>query len=89
MILNILYISLKFNNQNMLLFREMEEITAFINGALSDNQCLGRCLYIHGVPGTGKVSSFDLLYCFFSLLSNEALTSFMEQVLLLSPFIHV
>ncbi|KAL2968524.1 hypothetical protein AAZX31_15G033400 [Glycine max] len=37
--------------------KEMEEITAFINGALSDNQCLGRCLYIHGVPGTGKTMS--------------------------------
>lgn len=33
----------------------MEEITAFIKGAICDDQCLGRCLYIHGVPGTGKV----------------------------------
>lgn len=62
------------NNQNMLLFREMEEITTFIKGAISDDQCLGRCLYIHGVPGTGKVLLFDLLYCFFSLPSSEALT---------------
>ncbi|WOK98248.1 hypothetical protein Cni_G06958 [Canna indica] len=34
--------------------REMEEITAFVKGAISDDNCLGRCLYIHGVPGTGK-----------------------------------
>lgn len=39
------------------LFREMDEITAFIKGAICDDQCLGRCLYIHGVPGTGKVKS--------------------------------
>lgn len=37
--------------------KEMEEITAFIKGAISDDQCLGRCLYIHGVPGTGKTMS--------------------------------
>jgi len=58
----------------MILFREMEEITTFVKGAISDDQCLGGCLYIHGVPGTGKVSFFDLLYCFLSLLYNEALT---------------
>lgn len=58
-----------------MLFREMEEITAFVKGAISDDRCLGGCLYIHGVPGTGKVSLFDLLYCFLSLLLyNEALT---------------
>lgn len=34
----------------------MDEITAFIKGAICDDQCLGRCLYIHGVPGTGKVN---------------------------------
>lgn len=39
----------------MFSLREMEEITAFIKGAICDDQCLGRCLYIHGVPGTGKV----------------------------------
>ena len=33
----------------------MEEIAAFVKGAISDDRCLGRCLYIHGVPGTGKV----------------------------------
>lgn len=38
--------------------REMEEITAFIKGAISGEHCLGRCLYIHGVPGTGKVIWF-------------------------------
>ncbi|KAK6164149.1 hypothetical protein DH2020_001013 [Rehmannia glutinosa] len=35
--------------------KEMHEITEFIKGAICDEQCLGRCLYIHGVPGTGKV----------------------------------
>lgn len=45
----------------MLLCREMEEITSFIKGAICDDQCLGRCLYIHGVPGTGKVLSFFIL----------------------------
>lgn len=37
--------------------KEMEEITAFIKSAICDDQCLGRCLYIHGVPGTGKTMS--------------------------------
>ncbi|XP_057528082.1 origin of replication complex subunit 1A-like [Amaranthus tricolor] len=37
--------------------KEMEEITAFIKGAICDDQCLGRCMYIHGVPGTGKTMS--------------------------------
>ncbi|XP_061337939.1 origin of replication complex subunit 1A-like [Gastrolobium bilobum] len=37
--------------------KEVEEITSFIKGAICDNQCLGRCLYIHGVPGTGKTMS--------------------------------
>ncbi|XP_009114605.1 origin of replication complex subunit 1B [Brassica rapa] len=37
--------------------KEMEEITAFIKGSISDDQCLGRCMYIHGVPGTGKTVS--------------------------------
>ncbi|KAJ9139686.1 hypothetical protein P3X46_030395 [Hevea brasiliensis] len=37
--------------------KEMEEITAFIKGAICDDQCLGRCLYVHGVPGTGKTMS--------------------------------
>lgn len=37
--------------------KEIEEIAAFIKGAISDGQCLGRCLYIHGVPGTGKTMS--------------------------------
>ncbi|KAG0485497.1 hypothetical protein HPP92_009576 [Vanilla planifolia] len=34
--------------------KEMEEISSFIKGAMCGEQCLGRCLYIHGVPGTGK-----------------------------------
>ncbi|KAG5566270.1 hypothetical protein RHGRI_002016 [Rhododendron griersonianum] len=37
--------------------KEVEEITAFIKGAICDDQCLRRCLYIHGVPGTGKTMS--------------------------------
>jgi len=49
----------------MLLFREMDEITTFIKGAISDKQCLGRCLYIHGVPGTGKVLSSRTSYIAF------------------------
>jgi hypothetical protein len=36
-------------------FREMEEISIFVKDAICNDQCLGRCLYIHGVPGTGKV----------------------------------
>ncbi|XP_051118440.1 origin of replication complex subunit 1-like [Andrographis paniculata] len=37
--------------------KEMHEITSFIKGAICDEQCLGRCLYVHGVPGTGKTMS--------------------------------
>ncbi|ONK59756.1 uncharacterized protein A4U43_C08F10220 [Asparagus officinalis] len=37
--------------------KEMDEITSFIKGAICDEQCFGRCLYIHGVPGTGKTMS--------------------------------
>ncbi|ONI06223.1 hypothetical protein PRUPE_5G048200 [Prunus persica] len=37
--------------------KEMLEITAFIKDAISDDKCVGRCLYIHGVPGTGKTMS--------------------------------
>ncbi|WRX33055.1 Bromo adjacent homology (BAH) domain - like 10 [Theobroma cacao] len=37
--------------------KEMEEIMAFVKGAICDDRCLGRCLYIHGVPGTGKTMS--------------------------------
>ncbi|KAI4322090.1 hypothetical protein L6164_021811 [Bauhinia variegata] len=37
--------------------KEMEEITSFVKDAICDDQCLGRCLYIHGVPGTGKTMS--------------------------------
>lgn len=39
----------------------MEEIAAFMKGAICDDQCLGRCLYIHGVPGTGKVGNTSLV----------------------------
>ncbi|KAJ0972666.1 hypothetical protein J5N97_020625 [Dioscorea zingiberensis] len=37
--------------------KEMDEITAFVKGAIYDDQCLDRYLYIHGVPGTGKTMS--------------------------------
>lgn len=37
--------------------KEIEEITTFIESAICGDQCLGRCLYIHGVPGTGKTMS--------------------------------
>ncbi|KAF8403830.1 hypothetical protein HHK36_011936 [Tetracentron sinense] len=37
--------------------KEIEEITAFVKGAVCEDQCLGHCLYIHGVPGTGKTMS--------------------------------
>ncbi|PIA58745.1 hypothetical protein AQUCO_00500589v1 [Aquilegia coerulea] len=37
--------------------KEMDDIASFIKGAICDDQCLGRCLYIHGVPGTGKTMS--------------------------------
>ncbi|XP_077209975.1 origin of replication complex subunit 1-like isoform X2 [Tasmannia lanceolata] len=37
--------------------KEMEEITAFVKDAICEDRCLGRCLYIHGVPGTGKTMS--------------------------------
>nr|GME04333.1 origin of replication complex subunit 1A-like [Ipomoea batatas] len=37
--------------------KEMEEVTAFIKGSICEDQCLGKCLYIHGVPGTGKTMS--------------------------------
>ncbi|KAK3004804.1 hypothetical protein RJ639_018430, partial [Escallonia herrerae] len=37
--------------------KETEEITAFIKEAICNDQCLGRCLYVHGVPGTGKTMS--------------------------------
>ncbi|CAN4092009.1 unnamed protein product [Withania somnifera] len=37
--------------------KEMEEISTFIKDAICNDQCLGRCLYIHGVPGTGKTMS--------------------------------
>ncbi|RZC92035.1 hypothetical protein C5167_027924 [Papaver somniferum] len=35
----------------------MKEVNEFVKGAVSIDQCLGRCLYIHGVPGTGKTMS--------------------------------
>jgi len=37
--------------------KEMEEISTFVKDAIYNDQCLGRCLYIHGVPGTGKTMS--------------------------------
>ncbi|XP_062233423.1 origin of replication complex subunit 1 [Phragmites australis] len=37
--------------------KEMEEISTFVKDAICKDQCLGQCLYIHGVPGTGKTMS--------------------------------
>ena len=50
--------------------REKSEIEAFVKDAVAAGEhCLGRCLYISGVPGTGKVSGpnyFSLhLICMF------------------------
>lgn len=65
--------------------REMEEITAFIKGAICDDQCLGRCLYIHGVPGTGKVGS--VIMCKIELCclrhASDSLVFFMHKQILL------
>ena len=44
--------------------REMLEISTFVKDAICNDQCLGRCLYIHGVPGTGKVADHILLASF-------------------------
>jgi origin recognition complex subunit 1 len=62
-------------------FREMEEITAFIKGAICDDQCLGRCLYIHGVPGTGKVGSVIMCKIELCCLSHasDSLVFFMHN----------
>lgn len=49
--------------------REMEEISAFVKDAICNDQFLGRCLYIHGVPGTGKVTNHPLLSPFDGLMS--------------------
>ncbi|GLJ08851.1 hypothetical protein SUGI_0097080 [Cryptomeria japonica] len=38
--------------------KEIDEVTRFVMGALAvGSQCLGRCLYIHGVTGTGKTTT--------------------------------
>ncbi|KAL5977020.1 hypothetical protein ACLOJK_021358 [Asimina triloba] len=37
----------------------MDEITAFVKGAVCEDNCLGHGLYIHGVPGTGKVAAIS------------------------------
>jgi hypothetical protein len=51
--------------------REMEEISTFVKDAICNDQCLGRCLYIHSVPGTGKVSVHIFLVDFtFFILSG-------------------
>lgn len=54
----------------MFYFREMEEITIFIKNAISEETCLGRCLYIHGVPGTGKVCLYRRMLLYFILSSK-------------------
>lgn len=51
-------------NPNFSSVREKSEIEAFVKDAVAAGEhCLGRCLYISGVPGTGKVSGPN----FFSL----------------------
>jgi hypothetical protein len=50
-------------------FREMEEISIFVKDAICNDQCLGRCLYIHGVPGTGKVR-LSFCGCFYGFISS-------------------
>jgi hypothetical protein len=43
-------------NEDMLMYREKGEIEEFVKDAVAAGEdCLGRCLYISGVPGTGKV----------------------------------
>lgn len=50
-----------FSTYFRLLCREKSEIEAFVKDAVAAGEhCLGRCLYISGVPGTGKVSNFLL-----------------------------
>ena len=56
-LLDVSYASYKTAAQLKSCFREMEEISTFVKDAICNDQCLGRCLYIHGVPGTGKVRS--------------------------------
>ncbi len=44
-------------------FRERNEIESFLKEAVAAGEhCLGRCLYISGVPGTGKVGGLECLY---------------------------
>ena len=72
----------------LVICREMEEITSFVKGAICDDQCLGRCLYIHGVPGTGKVINFFLLkklhLCLFSgaFTNSSASLAYLVRLLL-------
>jgi hypothetical protein len=43
-------------------FRERNEIESFLKEAVAAGEhCLGRCLYISGVPGTGKVGGLECL----------------------------
>lgn len=44
---------------NLLFHKKMKEITIFVKDAVCDDQCLGRCLYIHGVLRTGEVCYRD------------------------------
>lgn len=42
----------------------MREISAFVTDAVvAGDQSLGHCLYISGVPGTGKVCQASYCYC--------------------------
>ncbi|KAK9154976.1 hypothetical protein Sjap_002456 [Stephania japonica] len=62
--------------------KEMEDITTFIKGAICDDQCLGRCLYIHGVPGTGKarINEQYLILCVSLKLQTMSVLSVMRNL---------
>lgn len=66
----------------LLYCREMEEISTFIKGAICDDQCLGRCLYIHGVPGTGKVK----FLCCISMMFDY-IVEFNASQILICPYL--
>lgn len=43
--------------------RERQQVTAFVEEAVSaGSECLGNCLYISGVPGTGKVRAHVTIF---------------------------
>ncbi|KAK6937125.1 ATPase, AAA-type, core [Dillenia turbinata] len=62
--------------------REMEEIAAFIKGAICDDQFLGSCFYIHGVPGTGKVHYQRSYHAFLAFCASKSAFNFGPFLLL-------